>query len=462
MTQATAEVDLLIHGGPVLTMDGERRFWPSGSIAVDGAMIVATGPSSDMRERFVAREVVEAPGMAVLPGFVSCHGHAGLSLLRGLAELYPLEPWLWTAVWPLMRHADQDDTYAGAQLACLEMLQSGITTFADMWRDLPATVEAVDRSGLRARLAFNMRDFDDPAELESEWEQGFAAIETASPTPRIGFGLAPHSLYACSDPLLRRVGAAVAQRQCHLQIHLAETAAEVRQCRERHGMGPVERLEELGLIGPDLLVAHGVWLDERDCTRLAAGGASVSHNISSNLKLASGVAPLGRFRKSGLNFGLGTDSAASNNVLDPFREMRMAALMQRGAGINPASLAYDMLEAATRNGAAALGLADQVGSIEAGKRADLVLVDLDKPHLGPRLRNDRETLARLLVFAAGARDVDSVAVDGRFVMRGRQVLTLDVEAVHRAALASLERLVARAGHVCGESACHCHADEAGS
>jgi 5-methylthioadenosine/S-adenosylhomocysteine deaminase len=169
----------------------------------------------------------------------------------------------------------------------------------------------------------------------------------------------------------------------------------------------------------------------------------VAHNISSNLKLASGVAPLGRFRRSGLNFGLGTDSTASNNVLDPFREMRMAALMQRGEDGPPT--AYDMLEAATRNGAAALGLAGEVGSIEPGKRADIVLVDLDRPHLQPRAANDLDTLASLLVFAASARDVDTVIIDGRIVMRARQVLTMDAEAVHRGALAALERLMARAG-----------------
>jgi len=442
MTQVPTRADLLIHGGPLLTMDGERRYWPCGSVALRDGEIIAVGPSSAIGEDYAADEVVEAPGMAIVPGFVSCHGHAGMSLLRGMAELYPLDRWLRTTVWPLMRHADQDDTYAGAQLACLEMLQSGITTFADMWRDLSATVEAVAGSGLRARLAFNMRDFDDPAELESEWEQGFAALDMDRRTSRIGFGLAPHSLYACSDPLLRRVSAAVADSRCHLQIHLAETAQEVRQCHERHGRGPVERLEELGLIGPDLLVAHGVWLNERDCARLAAGKASVAHNISSNVKLASGIAPLGRFRKSGLNFGLGTDSAASNNVLDPFREMRMAVLMQRDG--DGQSSAYDMLEAATRNGAAALGLAAEVGSIEAGKRADIVLVDLDKPHLQPRVMDDLDTLANLLVFAASARDVDTVIVDGRVVMRSRQVLTMNAGAVHRAALAALERLMSRA------------------
>lgn len=444
MSAALPAVDLIIHGASVLTMDRQGRYWASGSIAVKDGAIVDVGAAEDVRLRAAAMKTLDASGKAVVPGFVSCHGHAGLSILRGLAENYPLEPWLETSIWPLMRHASAEDTHAGAQLACLEMLRTGITTFADMWRDLPATVEAVAAAGLRARLAFNMRDFDDPKALESEWHQGFEAITMPSPTPRIRFGLAAHSLYACSEPLLRRVAGMVTERKCHLQIHLAETEDEVRQCRERHGCSPVDRLQELGLLGPDLLIAHGVWLNEQDCRSLAAHQASVAHNISSNLKLASGIAPLGRFKANGLNVSLGTDSAASNNVLDPFREMRMAALMQRAVAEDPTAFTgYEALEAATINGATALGMADEVGSIEIGKRADLVLIDLDKPHLLPRMRYDREALANLLVFAATARDVDTVLVDGRIVTRSYKVLTLKEEEVVQAATNSLRRILDR-------------------
>jgi len=445
MTAEPQSVDLLIEGGSVMTMDREGRYWPSASVVVDKGAILDVGPRTALKAAYDPRKTIDAAGMAVLPGFVNCHGHAGMSLIRGLAEEYPLEAWLSSAVWPLMRNARQEDTYAGARLACLEMLSSGITTFIDMWRDLPATVEAVATSGLRARLAFNMRDFDDARALESEWEQGFDALSMASPGSRISFGLSPHSLYACSETLLQRVSQAAAERRCHLQIHLAETETEVWNCRGRHGRGPVERLDDLGLLGPNLLVAHGVWLDENDCRRLAAAGASVAHNISSNLKLASGVAPLGRFRDSGLNFGLGTDSAASNNTLDPFREMRMATLLQRAVAEDPAAFsAYEAMEAATRNGAVAVGLAEQIGSIETGKRADLVLIDLDSPRLQPRIRPDRDALAELLVFAATARDVHTVLVDGEILVENRQVRTLDVSTVLSEAGRATRRLLERA------------------
>ncbi len=441
---APQRVDLLIAGGPLLAMDAGRSYWPSGAVAVRGDTIVDLGSDEAVRGRCAATRLIDAGDKAILPGFVSCHGHAGMCLLRGLAEDYPLDRWLRATVWPLMRHAGADEVHAGARLACLEMQRSGITSFADMWRDLDATVAAVKESGLRARLAFNMRDFGDPAALEREWEDGLAALAKPAGTEPIRFGLSPHSLYACSDELLRRAGDALARTGCHLQIHLAETKEEVAELHARTGARPVERLEQFGLLSPNVVIAHGVWLDDDDCRRLAQAGASIAHNISSNMKLASGVAPLTRFRVAGLNIGLGTDSSASNNVLDPFREMRLATLMQRALARDPAAWpAYAALEAATRHGAAALGFGGETGSLERGKRADIVLIDLDKPHLGPRVRTDREALANLLVFAATADDVDTVIVDGHMIMEGRIPLTLDPPHVIEAARAAVRRLLAR-------------------
>jgi 5-methylthioadenosine/S-adenosylhomocysteine deaminase len=220
----------------------------------------------------------------------------------------------------------------------------------------------------------------------------------------------------------------------------------VAECRARHGAGPVERLEHFGLLSENVIVAHGVWLDDDECRRLAQAGVSLSHNVSSNLKLASGVAPLTRFRTAGLNVGLGTDSAASNNVLDPFREMRLATLMQRAVARDPGVWsAYDALEAATVRGAAALGFCAEAGSLEIGKRADIVLVDLDKPHLGPRVRDDRDALAALLVFAAAGSDVDTVIVDGRVLLQGGAPLVVDPRQAIEAARAAARRLLERAG-----------------
>jgi 5-methylthioadenosine/S-adenosylhomocysteine deaminase len=440
------QVDLLVGGGALLTMDQHRSYWSSGAVAVRDGAIVDIGETDAVRSRVVAERMIDTAGKAILPGFVSCHGHAGMSLLRGLAEDYPLDRWLRATVWPLMRHAGPEEVFAGAQLACLEMLMSGITCFADMWRDLDATVAAVEASGLRARLAFNMRDFNDPAALEREWEDGIAALAKPATRGPVRFGLSPHSLYACSDPLLRRAGEELRRTGCHLQIHLSETQEEVAECRARHGAGPVERLEHFGLLSENVIVAHGVWLDDDECRRLAQAGVSLSHNVSSNLKLASGVAPLTRFRTAGLNVGLGTDSAASNNVLDPFREMRLATLMQRAVARDPGVWsAYDALEAATVRGAAALGFCAEAGSLEIGKRADIVLVDLDKPHLGPRVRDDRDALAALLVFAAAGSDVDTVIVDGRVLLQGGAPLVVDPRQAIEAARAAARRLLERAG-----------------
>jgi len=440
------QADLLIVGGPLLAMDEAGSFFADGAIAIIEGRIAAVGDRRAVNAQVSAAATIDASGKAILPGFVNCHGHAGMTLLRGLAEEMPLQAWLSRTVWPLMQHAGPEETYAGARLACLEMNRAGITTFTDMWRDLSATAQAVAESGLRARLAFNMRDFEDPSRLEFEWAAGLDAVAARPTTTLLSYGLAPHSLYACSEILLRRCAETVAQQRCHLQIHLAETQQETAQCKEQFGRSPVEQLDALGLLGPSTLLAHGVWLDDADCRRIAEAEAAIAHNVTSNLKLGSGVAPLTRFREFGVTMGLGTDSAASNNVLDPFREMKYAALLQRAVRHDPTVWpAQAILAAATRDGARALGLADETGSLEVGKRADVILIDLDKPHLTPAPLDDAASFAALIVFAASASDVDTSIVDGRVLMRSRKMLALDAPAVVEAAQAASGRLLERAG-----------------
>jgi 5-methylthioadenosine/S-adenosylhomocysteine deaminase len=232
------QADLLVSGGPLLPMDAVGSFFPDGAVAIAGGRVAAVGDRREMGARVSAAERLDASGKAILPGFVNCHGHAGMILLRGLAEDFPLHRWLNRTVWPLMQHAGPEETYAGARLACVEMIRAGITSFTDMWRDLPATVQAVEESGLRARLAFNMRDFSDGDRLEAEWSAGIEAIAARTPTPLVCYGLAPHSLYACSEPLLRRCADTVEKLGCHLQIHLAETERETLECREKYGRSP--------------------------------------------------------------------------------------------------------------------------------------------------------------------------------------------------------------------------------
>ena len=438
-------LDLLITNAVVLTLDPAGRYIANGAIGIRDCAIVEIGESVDLAGR-PASHHVDAGEMAVLPGFISAHGHAGMSLLRNLAEAVPLQAWLSGTVWPLMRHAGAEEVYAGAALSCLEMTRAGITCFIDMWRDLAATEQAVAESGLRARLAFNMRDFGDATQTDAELREGMDALGRTPPSPRITYGLAPHSLYACSPELLHACGAAMRDCACHVQIHVAETAHEVAELRARHNRSPTELQETYGLLGENLLMAHGVWLGEADIARAGAAGASVSHNISSNLKLASGIAPLGSFCAHGVTTALGTDSAASNNALDPFREMRMATLAQRAAVEAPAAFSPEQaLRAATNAGAVALGLEDQVGSIEIGKRADLVLLRLNAPHLAPRMARSADRLMELLVFAASGRDVDSVMVDGEWLMRGREMTRTDPGAIIAGARQAQKRLLARAG-----------------
>jgi 5-methylthioadenosine/S-adenosylhomocysteine deaminase len=437
-------IDILISGGCVLTQDADRRVFYPGSVAIDGSQIVAVGLSTKLDQHYAPRQRLEAREHVVLPGLVNIHGHASNSLIRGLGGDRILGDWLQQVCWPYMARASDEDLYNGVLLSAVEMLLNGVTAFADMWPGVPQSAEAVALTGQRAVLAHNLKDFGDARRAEQELQAALEAWRAwdGHANGRIHIGLGPHSVYTCRPELLRACADEAARHDMHIQIHGSETRQEVAACREKFGCSPIQLIADCGLLGPGSIVAHAVHVDEADLALLRRSDAAVSHNIASNLKLASGVAPVNRYLEAGLCVGLGTDGPGSNDGLDLLADLRLAALVQKGfsddATCLPAQAAVDMV---TRNGARALGLADHIGSLEPGKQGDVILIDLDKPRFTPRHFDRPETILSHLVTCATGGDVHTVLVAGRVLVHDRYPLNLDLSAIQQQAQESSRRVL---------------------
>ncbi|MEJ5360168.1 MAG: amidohydrolase [Desulfobacterales bacterium] len=418
-------IDLLVAGGLLLTLDRENRRFADGAVAVQGGRILEVGETADLLPRYRPARRIDARGGIILPGLVNVHTHAAMTLFRGLADDLPLERWLHEHIFPAEAALTGERVYRGALLACAEMILSGTTTFCDMYLFEDAVARAAHEAGLRAVVGEVLFDF--PSPHYGGIENGFAFTERLISAwrgdPRITVAVEPHSTYLCAPELLVRAARLAERHGLPLVTHLSETAGEVATVRARYGVSPVEHLERLGILGPNLLACHCVWVEEGDIERLAARGAAVAHNAESNLKLASGIAPVPRMLARGLRVGIGTDGAASNNDLDLFREMDTVAKVHKGKTLDPAVMdAETVLAMATREGARAIGLGETTGTLEAGKRADLIVVDTRRPHLVPLYRP-----ASQLVYAARGSDVVCTVVEGRVLMEGGRIETFDVE-----------------------------------
>ena len=426
------DADLLITGGTVVTMDETRRVLPGGSVAVFGNRIVAVGPSDELDRAWRATQRIDATGSIVMPGLVSCHGHACNSLVRGMAEDRTLHEWLTEVLWPAMSHAGADEVYWGSLLSAVEMLRSGVTCFADMWTEVPATARAVDEVGLRALLAHNLRDFGDPERTGIEIDRAVQAWRDCDGMGdgRLRIGLAPHSIYACTETMLRRARELASEHDLLLQIHVSETGQEFDQSLEKHGLTPIAYLDRIGFLAPDVIAAHVVWLGDGDLEILKQREISVAHCVASNLKLGSGVSPVPTLQGAGLAVGLGTDGPASNNALDILADMKIAALLQKGVGRVPKAMpAADVVAMATVEGATVLGLGDQLGRLAPGYLADVILVDTTGAHVTPFHPADPTQAYAHLVYCSKSTDVRTVIVDGRVRMRDGDIVGLDEKTV---------------------------------
>jgi len=420
--------DLVISGGTVLTMAGPNL--EAGAVAIRGGAILAVGPAAEIDARFTAAKRIDARGMAVLPGLVNAHTHAPMALLRGIADDRELMDWLRNFIFPAeAKNVDPEFVRWGTRLAAAEMIRTGTTTFADMYYFEADIAREVRAAGLRGVLGETVLDF--PAPDNKTWDaamryaRGFAAEFKGDPL--ITAAIAPHAPYTVSREHLLEVRALATELGIPILIHLSETVDELRLVAERSGgMRPADYLESIGFLGDDVLAAHGVWLSREEGALLARRKTGLAHCPESNMMLASGVAPVTELRAAGVDVGLGTDGpAGSNNNLDMIEEMASAARLQKVSRNDPKAMtARDVLEMATIAGARALGLEPKIGSLEPGKRADIIVVDLRKPGIQPIY-----SVESALVYAASGDDVTTTIVEGKILMENRKLLTVDVPSV---------------------------------
>jgi len=420
-----ADIDLLIRPEWIIPVEPAGVTLSGHALAVSDGCIVALLPNDEALQRFRPRQTLDLPGQVLLPGLVNLHTHAAMSLLRGYADDLPLMRWLSERIWPAeSRHAGPDFVRAGTLLACAEMLRGGITTFNDMYFFPEAAAEAARQIGMRAVLGIVVIEFPTSyaADADDYLAKGLAARDAMSGDPLVSFCLAPHAPYTVSDKTFEHVATLAAQLEIPVHLHLHETRHEIEESLKQHGVRPIERLRRLGLLGPQLIAVHAVHLEAGEIELLAREGCHLAHCPTSNLKLGSGIPPMFAIQSRGINFGLGTDGAASNNRLDLFREMRHAALLSKGESRNAEALdAHATLQAATLGGARALGLDGRIGSLLPGKAADLCAVRLDEWLIQPCFDP-----ASHLVYVAGREQVTHTWVDGNLVMNNGVPLQINV------------------------------------
>ncbi len=428
----TEKVDLLLTGATVITMNEDFEVYPVGAVAVKNDSIVAVGPADEIAARYQAVETVECKDQVIIPGLINAHTHVPMTLLRGLNDDLRLDVWLGYLM-PLEREfVTPDFVRLGTQVACAEMILSGVTAFADMYYYENEVAETTAEIGMRALLGQTIMIF--PAPDAESFEDGLILcrrmIERWIGHPLIQPAVAPHAWYTATPELMRACADLARGFDVPIHTHISETALEVDNCRNEHNMPVVPWNAQHGILQTKLLAAHCVHLDRGEMYDLQKAGAGVAHCPTSNLKLSSGIAQAGQMLEMGLNVGVGTDGPASNNDLDMFEEMRLAALLAKTASNDPTVLpARQALEMATITGARALHMAELTGSLEPGKRADIAVVDTTRIHNWPHFHNHDEAIYSRLVYATKSSDVAHVLCNGRWLMRDRQLLTVDQEII---------------------------------
>jgi 5-methylthioadenosine/S-adenosylhomocysteine deaminase len=425
-------VDLLVSGGTVVTMDRERRVFEDGAVAVRGGRVVAVGRRAELARRYAAAQVIDAAGRAVIPGLINGHTHVPMVLFRGLADDLDLNEWLTKYIFPAeARNVTEEFVRVGTRLGLAEMIRGGTTTYCDMYYFEDAIAEETARAGVRGLLGETVIDF--PVADNKTWAEAMRYSEGYLRKwrghPLVTPAVAPHAPYTVSEEHLREVRKLSDALNAAVVIHVAETRKEVEDVSQQRGARPVEYLARIGFLSPRTVAAHTVHITDAEIGLLKQHGVGSVHNPESNMKLASGVAPVPAMLRAGVALGLGTDGAASNNDLSMWEAMDAAAKLHKLSSNDPRVVpAEDALAMATINGARALHMERDIGSLEAGKRADLVVVDLDELHQTPRYN-----IYSHLVYATKAGDVRTVVIEGRVVMRDRRLLTLDEALVKRQA-----------------------------
>ena len=437
-------IDLLFTNGVVVTMDAGWRVIERGALAVRGGVIVASGPSEELSAAYEADEVIDCAGCAILPGLINAHAHIPMSLLRGLVADIQLDVWLFGYMFPVESNfVDEQFCYVGSLLSCAEMIRGGTTTFVDMYYFEDQVARAADESGMRAICGQTVMRMPTPD--ATSYEEGLSRarrfIAQWHNHPRVIPTIAPHAPYTCTDEIYRSAVDLCREYGLPLVTHLSETAREVVESRQQRGMTPIAYAQSIGAFEVHCIGAHCIHATEDDILLMARHGAGAVPCPSSNLKLASGVGPYKRFIEAGVKTGLGTDGPASNDDQDMWTEIHLAALLPKGLSGDPTVVpAREAFALATCWGARAIGLEQIIGSLEPGKRADITVVELGRLHSTPRYRYTSDAIYSYLVYTAHNSDVRHTLVDGRFLLRDQQLLTVDEQDILTRAQAISERI----------------------
>ena len=430
-------MDILIKNGIVLTMNRKREIIKNADIGIDGNRISEIG---DIKGE--ADFVIDAKNKMVMPGLINTHTHLPMTLFRGIADDLPLMKWLKEEIWPVEGKLTAKHVYAGSLLGCLEMITTGTTCFNEMYFHMDKVARSIDESGMRGVVAHAMFDFGDTSKVDSMIKNGRKNIKRYNKKKsRVRASVGSHAPYTCSKELLERAKEMAGKLKTMIHIHVAETKDEVENSKRDCKLRPFEYLNEIGFLDKNVLSVHSIWANKKEIEIIKKNGVKISHNPVSNMKIAAGVANVPEYIKNGITVSLGTDGAASNNNLDMFEEMKTCTLLHKintmDACVVPAK---KILEFATIDGAAAIGMEKEIGSIEVGKKADIILIDLNRPHLVP-LSNP----VSHLVYSAKGSDVNTVLVDGKVLMENRELRSLDQKEVLKFANEQAKDLLDRAG-----------------
>ncbi len=423
--QAKESVDLIVSGGIVVTMDGARNIYPDGSVAIKGDAIVGVGPRADIEARYRAAQTIDARGGLVLPGFINGHTHVPMTLFRGLHDDVTLNDWLYKYIFPAeAKNVNEEFVRWGTRLAAAEQIRAGVTTFADMYYFEDVVAEETKAAGMRGVLGETFIDFPAPDNKTEAQMLAYTEkfLKRWQGDPLIHAAPAPHSIYTCSKKTLEDAAALARKYHAPILIHVSEMKKEWDDSEKQNGMSPVQYLEKVGVLGPDVVAAHCIFVDAADRKLLAERKVGCVHNPSSNMMIASGVSPVPEMRAAGVAVGLGTDGpAGSNNDMNLMEEIDLAAKLAKISKMDPLALnAKAAVEMATIDGARALHLEKEIGSLEAGKKADLILISLQEPNAVPMY----DVYAQIAYSLKGS-DVETVVIGGRVVMRERKLLTID-------------------------------------
>ena len=432
-------MDILIENGIILPMTSstEENAYFKGSVGIEGERIAFVSSEPGKTQDFLASHKdctrIDATGKVVMPGMINTHTHVAMALLRGISDDVPLMEWLEQHIWPIEGKMGYQEVFDGARLGILEMLMGGTTTFVDMYPYEEAVAEAAEKAGIRALVSPCPMDFR-MDHFENDWRQ---VQKRFSGSRLVTMWMGPHAIYTLSGEHMQRSISLSKELGVGSHIHLAETQTEQANCMAQHGMSPTQLLEKEGLFNTRTLAAHCVVMSDEDIEILRRNGVSVAHNPQSNMKLASGIAPVKKMLDAGVNVAIGTDGASSNNDLDMWEEMRTASLLQKVSTMDPCAIpAYTALQMATVNGAKAIGREGELGILNAGALADVLLVDIETPHLYPHTN-----LVSELVYSTHASDVDTVIINGNIVVKNRNCLSMNAKEVCVTAQKHIDRLM---------------------